>query len=235
MIVRRLMTMLERQRDRRGSPMVAGKGCEFEVNTRALSLFVVERLLPIAGVSPFPLDELMLMSAAVCRIRPKHIFEWGTNVGKSARIFAEVSKWAGSGTVVHSIDLPDDVSHVEHPGRRRGEMVRGVKEVRLYQGDGLTVATETGRRLRDQAPFLFFLDGDHGYETVLKELVVVIGEFPSSSVLVHDTLYQSPEADYNVGPHRAIAEVMRTYGEGYRVISANIGLPGMTLLYRTER
>ena len=72
---------------------VVNENCrKFEVNTRILSAFVVNDLLPIVGFSPFPLNELILMSAALCRIRPTYVFEWGTNVGKSARIFYETSK-----------------------------------------------------------------------------------------------------------------------------------------------
>ena len=80
--------MNRRLTDTYGDPLVNAHCREFEVNKWALSEFVVHRLLPIVGIHPYPLDELLLMSAAVCRLRPRHIFEWGTNVGKSARIFA---------------------------------------------------------------------------------------------------------------------------------------------------
>ena len=60
---------------------------EFEVNNWIVSEFVIHRLAPIVGTHPFPLDELMMMTAATCRFKPEIIFEWGTNIGKSARIF----------------------------------------------------------------------------------------------------------------------------------------------------
>ena len=62
---------------------------EFEVNNWIISEFIVEKLVPVVGVHPFPLDELSLMTAAVCRFQPELIFEWGTNIGKSARIFSQ--------------------------------------------------------------------------------------------------------------------------------------------------
>ena len=65
-------------------PVVNENYRKFEVTTRILSVFVVNDLLPIVGFSPFSLNVLMLMSAALCRIRPTYVFEWGTNVGKSA-------------------------------------------------------------------------------------------------------------------------------------------------------
>ena len=123
-----------------GPPLINAHCREFEVNKWALSEFIVRRLLPVVGIHPFPLDELLLMSAAVCRMRPRHIFEWGTHVGKSARIFYETSRWLGLDTTIHSIDLPDHVPHAEHPGVQRGMMVRGLASVRLYQGDGLETA-----------------------------------------------------------------------------------------------
>jgi len=56
---------------------------EFEVNNWILSEFVVNRLVPVVGVHPYPLNELMLMAGAVCRFRPSHVFEWGTNIARN--------------------------------------------------------------------------------------------------------------------------------------------------------
>ena len=65
---------------------------EFEVNNWAISEFVLSRLVPVVGVHPYPLNELMLMAAAICRFKPTHVFEWGTNVGASARVFHEAGR-----------------------------------------------------------------------------------------------------------------------------------------------
>src|SRR5262245_43492210 len=110
---------------------------EFEVDNWVVSRFVLERLIPIVGTEPFPLNELVLMAAAVCRLAPSVIFEWGTHIGKSARIFYETTEHFAIECPIHSIDLPDEIPHVEHPHGLRGQLVRGVPRVMLHQGDGL--------------------------------------------------------------------------------------------------
>src|SRR5579864_2599524 len=110
---------------------------EFEVNNWRLSELIVERLVPVVGIHPFPLNELQLMTGAVVRFQPQLILEWGTHIGKAARIFYEVTSALGLESTVHSIDLPDDVEHGEHPHEQRGMLVHGINEVKLHQGDGL--------------------------------------------------------------------------------------------------
>jgi hypothetical protein len=75
---------------------------EFEVDNWAISQFVVRRLVPVVGCHPFPLQELMLMVAAVCRFEPAEIFEWGTHIGKSARIFYECASHYRIEADIHS-------------------------------------------------------------------------------------------------------------------------------------
>src|SRR5689334_13745794 len=104
---------------------------EFEIDAWQISRFVVEKLVPTVGVHPFPLNELMLMVGAVCLLRPSRIFEWGTHIGKSARTFYETVSHFRIPCEIHSIDLPDDVAHVEHPADARGRMVRGLAGVHL--------------------------------------------------------------------------------------------------------
>jgi cephalosporin hydroxylase len=205
---------------------------QFEVNNWIISDFVVNRLVPVAGVHPFPLSELMLMSAAVCRFKPALIFEWGTNIGKSARIFYEIAQAFRIDAQIHSIDLPDDVFHSEHPKKDRGKMVRGIGRVTLHQADGLERSLEIWREKQPKGRVLFFVDGDHSYESVKKELETILTSIPTAAVLLHDTFYQSPEAGYNVGPHKAINDVLAANRDLYEVIATNTGLPGMTLVYR---
>jgi cephalosporin hydroxylase len=205
---------------------------EFEVDNWAVSRFVLAKLVPAVGVEPFPLHELMLMSAAVCRLRPPQIFEWGTHVGKSARVFYECARQYGIAAQIHSVDLPDEADHVEHPGELRGKLVRGLPGVHLHQGDGIEVSLSIWKASgRAPAP-LFFIDGDHAYESVLRELSAVAAEIPGASVLLHDTFNQSSGSGYNVGPCRAIEDVLCAHPHRYRRIDSGLGLPGMTLLYR---
>lgn len=203
---------------------------EFEVDNWIISDFLVKKLIPIVGTHPYPIAELNLMVAAVCRLKPQQIFEWGTNIGKSARIFYETGKRFGIPMVIHSIDLPDDLEHQEHPRSSRGRMVRGYSGVALHQGDGLTKAIELYRS-NPQEKLLIFIDGDHSYESVFRELTGIIKEMPNAVILLHDTFYQSEEAGYNIGPYKAISEVLAAIPEKYKVMSTTTGLPGMTLLY----
>ena len=203
---------------------------EFEVDNWELSELVLHDLVPVVGTKPFPLNELLLMAGAVARFRPQTIFEWGTHVGKSARVFHDTSKALGVATLVHSIDLPDDAEHVEHPGRSRGQLVRHLPDVRLHQGDGLDVALQLMLPDSRASRTLFFLDGDHAYTSVLRELEAIADHAPTAAILVHDSFYQSPDARYNTGPSQAIGALLAGSADRYQRIDTATGLPGMTLL-----
>lgn len=204
---------------------------EFEVNNWITSEFIIEKLVPVAGVHPFPLDELSLMTATVCRFRPELIFEWGTNIGKSARIFREIANGFDIPCHVHSVDLPDDVFHGEHPKNDRGKLVRGMAGVTLHQADGITRSMEILASAKPKGKVLFFVDGDHSYESVSKELTAILANVPGAVVLLHDTFYQSEDAKYNTGPFEAVRDVLSKQTKKYRTISTQLGLPGMTLVY----
>ncbi len=214
------------------SANLSHRGTEFEVNNWVTSDFIVNKLVPIVGFHPFPLNELMLMTSAVCYFKPEFIFEWGTNIGKSARIFYEISKAFDIPTEIHSIDLPDDVYHNEHPQTNRGKMVRGIKNVILHQADGLKCSFDLIKQKKTKGRVLFFVDGDHSYESVKKELETILTNAPNAVVLLHDTFYQSAESNYNIGPFNAVNDVLESCKDKYKVISTNMGLPGMTLIYK---
>ena len=171
---------------------------EFEVNNWAVSRFVLRKIAPIVGFHPYPLNEIMLMSSTVCRFRPSYIFEWGTNIGASARIFYETGKYFSVPLSIYSIDLPIDISHAEHPGESRGDLVRGKKNVELHLGDGLTKSLEIYDGLPKAGRPLFFIDGDHSYDSVKRELIGVLSHVTSPLILLHDTFYQSPDSGYNL-------------------------------------
>lgn len=204
---------------------------EFEVDNWVLSDFIVMKLIPVVGTHPYPIAELNLMVASVCRLKPRQIFEWGTNIGKSARIFYETGKRFGIPLEIHSIDLPDDLDHQEHPRSSRGRMVKGYSGVSLYQADGLAKSIELYQR-RPQDRTLVFIDGDHGYESVRRELAGIVEAMPNAAILLHDTYYQSEQSGYNIGPYKAITDVLALMPGRYQVMSTTTGLPGMTLLYK---
>jgi hypothetical protein len=53
---------------------------------------------------------------------------------------------------------------------------------------------------------------------------------PKPKILVHDTFYQSPDSGYNIGPFKAVQEIVAS-GK-FTVLETKTGLPGMTLLYQ---
>jgi predicted O-methyltransferase YrrM len=120
--MKRLFTRVKKQEPEVASqpkiyqnPAVNDYCSEFEVNNWIISDFVVSELTPIVGFHPFPLSELMLMTAATTKFKPTHIFEWGTHIGKSARVFYEISDKFKLKSKIYSIDLPDEKEHNEHP------------------------------------------------------------------------------------------------------------------------
>jgi cephalosporin hydroxylase len=211
--------------------VVNDNSTELEVNINQLSSFIIKDLLPIVGVSPFPITELLLMSSAVVKLRPDYIFEWGTHLGMSARVFHEICKKYEINTIIHSIDLPDDIEHIEHPGEKRGIKVKGIKNVILHQGDGLETSIDIAKKLEDNSKLLFLLDGDHSYDSVTRELHGIHKTFPKANMIIHDTFYQSGDSGYNIGPFEAVRDFLEQKLNHYKKLSTDIGLPGMTLLY----
>ena len=206
---------------------------ELEVNKWIVSDFVTGKLLPIIKNRPFPLDEQMLLVSAICLSKPDIIFDWGTHIGKSARIFYETTKYFGITADIHSMDLPDDAEHAEHPGETRGMLVRGLDNVYLHQSDGVDTALKLCKKTRAKRPF-FYVDGDHSYESVHRELTKILKNTVSPAIVLHDTFYQSKGSNYNIGPSQAIKDVLKETKKKPTIITTQLGLPGMTFLYFKE-
>ena len=212
---------------------VMNQNCtEFEVNNWIISDFIIRELVPVVGTHPFPVNEQFLLTAIVCRFKPDMVFEWGTNIGKSARIFYEIRNHFKIPFQIHSIDLPDDIDHEEHPHEKRGKYVRGLKYVALHQGDGLDTSLEIYRKNQNIFNPLFFLDGDHSYSSISRELNGITGQVKNPILVIHDTFNQSPEANYNIGPYKAIEDFLLKSGEKFEKLATNTGLPGLTVLYK---
>lgn len=211
---------------------VTFQGSELEADNWKVSAFILRKIVPAVGIHPFPLNELSLMVAAVAWSKPTHIFEWGTHIGKSARIFYETCKFLKIDTAIHSIDLPDNIAHVEHPQHARGKLVKGKKNVTLHQGDGVDTALKIYETLEADAKVLFYLDGDHSHETVYRELTSIMEKVKNPKIILHDTFYQTKESNYNIGPFKAIEDALSKFpGISFKRIDTNTGLPGMTFLY----
>jgi hypothetical protein len=229
-VVRGLHRSIQEFAGRWPDPVCNPNGSEFEVDLWVLSRFLLKKVVPVVGTHPYPLNELLLMTAAACRLKPSVVFDWGTHIGISARIFYECGRAFKLGYEIHSVDLPPDAGHVEHPGRKHGRLARGLDRVHLHRGNGVKVALDQWQKLGRPKRPLFFVDGDHSYESVRDELNEIFSAIPDASVLAHDTFFQSAEANYNAGPARAIDEIVGKFPSRFRVISSGLGLPGMTLL-----
>src|SRR3974390_1669635 len=214
-------------------PVRNATATEFEVDLWTLSEFLLDKIVPVVGIHPYPLNELLLMTASACRLKPSVVFDWGTHIGVSARVFYECAQAFKLGFEIHSVDLPPDATHVEHPGHEHGRLVRGLQKVHLHRGEGVEGALKLWRELGQPKRPLFFVDGDHAYDSVLNELSEIFETIPDASALAHDTFYQSAESNYNIGPARAIDEIVEKFPARFRVIKSGLGLPGMTLLATT--
>jgi len=223
----RLRDLLQYYTKKPSQPHTATNAARIEVNTSELGQFVWRRLLPLVGTTPFPPHELLLMGAAMLWVRPRLVVEWGTNVGVSARIFRELNAHYGIGAEIHSIDLPRSAQHREHPGERRGLLVRG-SNVHLHEGDGATLAAQVISSTKCARP-LVFIDGDHAQESVLRDARSVLSVAPRACLLFHDTFYQ-PAASYNHGPYEAIQYIVNEIPGACQIVEAGLGCPGMTLV-----
>jgi cephalosporin hydroxylase len=206
--------------------VVPNESGSFQVDNYPISKFLVEELLPIVGHWPYPPPELHLMVSAVCWIRPNLIIEWGTNVGNSARIFWQTVKKFDIPCHIHSIDLPEDVEHPENVKEARGILVRDFPDISLHLGDGLEIALRILRDCPAGSRCLFFVDGDHAYESVTKELDGIMNSAPEAAILLHDTL-----SSLKRWPHEALRDTLKSRPGMYRVVSTDIGLPGMSFIY----
>ena len=201
-----------------------------EVNKFNISDFVLNELIPIIGTNPYPLSELELLVSTVLWYRPSHICDWGTHIGKATRIFYETVQAFSLKTHLISIDLPEHIAHLEHPHADRGKLVRHLPKIKLLLGDGVTTSLSYLKHLaKGNIRPLFFIDGDHEYISVQRELKKIHETYPSAVIIAHDTFNQTRESGYNIGPYKAITEFIKFTGQ-YKSYSTHFGLPGMTVL-----
>jgi len=201
----------------------------FESELHDASKFVVEVLYPLIKSQPYPINEQILMTCVAKTRDIDYIFEYGTHFGVSARIWYEIKKYFNLKYNIHTIDLPYNEEHIEHPKNNVGVFIRNISEIQQHFGNGVEVSLELAKKFKAKNP-LFFVDGDHEYESVYLELDRIYSEFPSSHVLAHDTFMQREEKKYNTGPGRAVKAIIKKYN--LEEVQLNIGTPGMTYLYK---
>lgn len=146
------------------------------------------------GLPAYGDHEVLFFERVLERHRPTHVFEWGTNVGASARLFYEASLELGYECDVHTTEIPDELSMLDrdHPGHRYGTWIEGLP-IHAHRGYGLIASLALHESLRPERS-LFYLDGNHSYGVVRAELEGVWGCDPSAVIMVHDTIRYTGEA-----------------------------------------
>ena len=225
----------------------------------------------------YPIPELALMAGAMVRavapfkaaLQQSHavlgspsknqkqklvVFEWGTNIGVSARIFVDFALQMNLDVVIHSTDLPEtfsppgalrNVSFSQTIGdRRRGRLVRHdrfARLVTLHEGDGLTTSLGILEKLEltHKVPVIWFVDGDHSEDAVIRELDTIISLPHCAHGHCHILVHDSFSADS--GPFRAIESIQQKMGDAeerfgatvmkFGLLHSRLAPAGMSLLY----
>jgi cephalosporin hydroxylase len=205
-----------------------------EADAGELDRFVFEKILPQTGLL-YPAAEISLMALVVDRVRPTHIFEWGTNIGGSARIFHTITEVLEIDAEIHTWDLPENVPHGQHPGKDHGKLARGLPRIHFHREDGLQGALAKMESERAQSPNfrpLYFVDGDHSYASVIREIAGLVSVQDEFHLLAHDTFIQKPDAK---GQSReswlGCPTALEAFAKDYRWLNVGFGNPGMAYLW----
>ena len=228
-VLKFLMLEQENRNTRNFVPIKKNRRLELEVDKWRISKFILQNLIPVIGIKPYPLDELTMFVSTVCAFEPTHIYEWGTHVGKSARIFYETVKYFKINAKIFTTDLPKSTKHIEHPGDSRGLYIRNITEIQRLCGDGVTESLKIQDKVKKNNKPLFYLDGDHGYKSIKRELFLIGKHANHATIIIHDTFYQTKKSKYNIGPHKAIQDFLKVQ-LNYKIYTTHFGLPGMTVL-----
>lgn len=140
------------------------------------------------GLPAYGDQEVQFFESVLKRLRPTHVFEWGTNVGASARLFYEAALELGYPCEVHTTEIPDYLALLDrdHPGERYGIWIKALP-VHRHRGYGLLESIDWHRKLKPEQA-LFYLDGNHSYGVVLAELEEVSALDSDAVIMVHDTI-----------------------------------------------
>lgn len=113
--------------------------------------------------------DLIILQEIIFECKPKFIIETGTYQGGTAVYFASLLRLLNNNGKVISIDI-------SLPAETRRQISRHPlgKDIILYEGDSASAAIEKKVRqeLNDEKNILVFIDSDHGYEHVFKELQI---------------------------------------------------------------
>ena len=143
------------------------------------------------------------------QVKPRTIIEIGSKEGGSALWFADQVNNFGLDSHIYSVDIVK-VDNVAHP------------RVSFLQGNGRDLAKTFSDEFMQglPRPLLVIEDADHAYETSKAVLeffdpYLEIGEY----IVVEDGIISDlvQDANYNIGPHRALKEFLSIYGAEYTI------------------
>jgi hypothetical protein len=170
-------------------------------------------------------DEVGFMADTLRLYRPSHVFEWGTNRGSSARIWFEAAQLLELDCVVHTFELPIWLAYLspEHPGVDWAQQIRDVPAVQAHRGDGGFAAVSLCLEIGATRP-LFFVDGDHSFEAVRRELTMIGRAVPHAVIVLHDTNH--PASHGPTGPAQAVTEYLleRSHAITVEVLESQAGM-----------
>lgn len=146
-----------------------------------------QELIESLMIPGYGFDEVGFIEETLLLLKPDFIGEWGTNRGSSARIFYELTQLHEISCKIHTVELPAVLAQLDpaHSGASTGALLADIP-VTCHQGDGVTEALEQYALSKTVRP-LFFLDGEHLYENVFREIVSVNRYDPDAWMLIHDT------------------------------------------------
>ena len=140
---------------------------------------------------------------------------------------------------IHTWDLPEDVPHGQHPRENHARLAKGLARVHFHRDDGLrgAVAQYQIEKARDpKIRPLFFADGDHSYESVIREITGIVSAQEEFHLLAHDTFVQKPDVK---GQSReswvGCPTALDLAAQDYRWLNVGFGKPGMAYLWGRGR
>ena len=142
-------------------------------------------------------DHLKLYEAAYYAQGP--ILEIGRDAGRSTIVLAMGARDAGHGYPVYSIEFNPLKLRRAHENLSQFEVL---DHVTLVEGDS---ATQVGRL---PLPFdTVFVDGDHTYDGVIRDIRALIGRITAGGVLMFHDYYHPRNNGDTVGVRRAVDEL----------------------------
>lgn len=176
---------------------------------------IPEAVIEPQGVYELPQEECRCMAKLVVALAPRHVFEIGTNHGRTTRLIAEL---APADSHVYTLDLPQDqMLRGKHFDQARLDLIGDAfrnhpvrsKITQLY-GNSLTFDFSRYAGQMD----LIFVDGDHSYEGVKSDTENALKMLAPGGVIVWDDYIQTMWGRHVMRWLHALAKTMPVHQLG---------------------